>query len=73
MLDGRLDVFPHLYRMLLEKYIPDHRPILLLEHWVDYGPVPFRMFHLWFNMEGFDEVVCNSWHQDHPGMLDSHP
>ncbi|GKA86638.1 hypothetical protein Tco_0808349 [Tanacetum coccineum] len=27
----------------------------------DYGPVPFRFFHYWFEMEGFDKFVEESW------------
>ncbi|XP_023754373.1 uncharacterized protein LOC111902794 [Lactuca sativa] len=56
-----LVVFPHLSGMVLEKRKPDHRPILLMEHSVDYGPKPFRFFHSWFNHTGLDEVVHNSW------------
>ncbi|GJU52085.1 RNA-directed DNA polymerase, eukaryota, reverse transcriptase zinc-binding domain protein [Tanacetum coccineum] len=27
----------------------------------DYGPVPFRFFHYWFEIEGFDKLVEDSW------------
>ncbi|GJT40520.1 RNA-directed DNA polymerase, eukaryota, reverse transcriptase zinc-binding domain protein [Tanacetum coccineum] len=27
----------------------------------DYGPVPFRFFHYWFDMEGFNKLVKDSW------------
>ncbi|GJY45773.1 hypothetical protein Tco_0434836, partial [Tanacetum coccineum] len=27
----------------------------------DYGPVPFRFFHYWFEMKGFDKLVEDSW------------
>ncbi|GJR86888.1 RNA-directed DNA polymerase, eukaryota, reverse transcriptase zinc-binding domain protein [Tanacetum coccineum] len=27
----------------------------------DYGPVLFRFFHYWFDMEGFDKLVKDSW------------
>nr|GFB38100.1 RNA-directed DNA polymerase, eukaryota, reverse transcriptase zinc-binding domain protein [Tanacetum cinerariifolium] len=37
---------------ILEKGIPDHRPILLKEHVVDFGTTPFRFFHSWLEMEG---------------------
>lgn len=45
----------------MEKKIPDHHPILLLEHLVDYGPTPFHLFHSWFEMDGFDVLVRDSW------------
>ncbi|XP_023769286.1 uncharacterized protein LOC111917882 [Lactuca sativa] len=59
--EGFLEFFPHLSAMVLDKNIPDRRPILLLEHRVDYGPTPFRIFHSWFDMEGFDDIVRETW------------
>ncbi|GJU28893.1 RNA-directed DNA polymerase, eukaryota [Tanacetum coccineum] len=43
------------------KHLSDHRPILMRELNVDYGATPFRVFHSWFNREGFDKLVKNSW------------
>nr|GEV25129.1 retrotransposon protein, putative, Ty1-copia subclass [Tanacetum cinerariifolium] len=40
--EGFLDVFPHSIGVVLEKGSPDHRPILLRESKVDYGPTLFR-------------------------------
>ncbi|GJY56357.1 RNA-directed DNA polymerase, eukaryota [Tanacetum coccineum] len=37
------------------------RPILLRETSLDYGPSPFRFFHSWFSIEGFDSFVENAW------------
>lgn len=51
--------------MILEKFISDHSSILLLEHVVDYGPILFRVFHSWLDMDGFDMVVHDSWSQAH--------
>lgn len=59
--EGRLVSFPHLMGLVLEKMILDHRPILLLEHQIDYGPTLFRLFHSWFDMDGFDDVMWYSW------------
>ncbi|GJV27969.1 hypothetical protein Tco_1384417 [Tanacetum coccineum] len=47
---SKLDVFPN------------HRPILLREVNVDFGPTPFRFFNSWFNIVGFDEMIQASWH-----------
>ncbi|GJZ98157.1 RNA-directed DNA polymerase, eukaryota [Tanacetum coccineum] len=33
----------------------------MCEPYYDYGPVPFRFFHYWFDMEGFDKLVGESW------------
>ncbi|GKB11683.1 putative RNA-directed DNA polymerase, eukaryota, reverse transcriptase zinc-binding domain protein [Tanacetum coccineum] len=51
-------------RVILEKGIPDHRPILLKESHVDYGPTPFRFFHSWLEMEGFQNLVVDTWNND---------
>ncbi|GKA56927.1 RNA-directed DNA polymerase, eukaryota, reverse transcriptase zinc-binding domain protein, partial [Tanacetum coccineum] len=55
------DVFPHIVGTVLEKGVPDHRPILLKESVVDYGPTPFRFFHSWLDIDGFHDLVINSW------------
>lgn len=47
--------------MVLEKKFLDHGHILLLEHGVDHGPYPFRLFHSWFDIEGFEDVFRGSW------------
>ncbi|GJR98128.1 RNA-directed DNA polymerase, eukaryota [Tanacetum coccineum] len=33
----------------------------MFESSLDYGPTPFRMFHSWSKMEGFDKFVESSW------------
>lgn len=59
--------------LVLHKNIHDHRPIVLLEHRVDYGLSPFRIFHSWFEQEGFNEVVHNSWTTNVAGNLSDNP
>ena len=56
-----MECFPNITGMVLDKYISDHRSILLVEHRVDYGPTLFRVFHSWFRLDGFDEIVRQSW------------
>ncbi|GKF17122.1 RNA-directed DNA polymerase, eukaryota, reverse transcriptase zinc-binding domain protein, partial [Tanacetum coccineum] len=46
---------------ILGKGIPDHRPILLKEFVVDYGPTLFRFFHSWLDREGFYDLVVDTW------------
>nr|GEX54355.1 RNA-directed DNA polymerase, eukaryota [Tanacetum cinerariifolium] len=49
----------------LDKHLCDHRPILMCEMNIDYGPTPFRFFHSWFQIEGFDKLVEDTWmHMD---------
>nr|GEX85667.1 RNA-directed DNA polymerase, eukaryota, nucleotide-binding alpha-beta plait domain protein [Tanacetum cinerariifolium] len=43
------------------KHLSDHLLILMRELNVDFGSISFRVFHSWFNMEGFDKMVEHSW------------
>ncbi|GJZ86428.1 RNA-directed DNA polymerase, eukaryota [Tanacetum coccineum] len=55
--EGVLDLFPHLSALCLDRHLSDHRPILMRETNYDYGPSPFRFFHSWLAMEGFNSFV----------------
>lgn len=61
VMDDYLDSVLHISGMVLEKHIPYHQLIVLLEHRVDYGPVPFCIFQSCFGMDGFHTVVLSSW------------
>lgn len=63
------DSFPHITGVILEKGTPDHRPILLKEHVADFGPPPFRFFHPWPEMDGFHNLVVETWNND--GIADT--
>ncbi|KAL6508840.1 hypothetical protein OROHE_021399 [Orobanche hederae] len=56
-----LDLYPDITGTVLTKKWSDHRPVLLKEFKVDYGPIPFKTFHSWFRLEGFDKVVEDGW------------
>nr|GEY16643.1 RNA-directed DNA polymerase, eukaryota [Tanacetum cinerariifolium] len=43
----------------------DHRPILMREIHYDYRPTPFKFFHYWFEIDGFDKLVEDSWKEAH--------
>ncbi|GJS47171.1 RNA-directed DNA polymerase, eukaryota, reverse transcriptase zinc-binding domain protein [Tanacetum coccineum] len=45
----------------LDRYLSDHRPILMRKVHFDYGLIPFRFFHYWFEMDDFDKLVEDSW------------
>ncbi|GJT48565.1 RNA-directed DNA polymerase, eukaryota [Tanacetum coccineum] len=57
---------PNVNAITLERYLSDHRPILLREAYFDYGPIPFKTFHYWFDMEGFSKTVEDAW-KEYPG------
>ncbi|GKB07586.1 RNA-directed DNA polymerase, eukaryota [Tanacetum coccineum] len=59
---GLMVLFPHLSGLCLDRKLSDHRPIIMCELNLDYGPTPFRIFHSWFNLEGFDSFVEDLWH-----------
>ncbi|PWA39373.1 hypothetical protein CTI12_AA572530 [Artemisia annua] len=39
----------------------DHNPILLHCKKNDFGPIPFKIFHSWFDRTDFDDVVKEGW------------
>ncbi|GJR47268.1 RNA-directed DNA polymerase, eukaryota [Tanacetum coccineum] len=43
----------------LDRTISDHHPILLRRCTADYGPIPFKIYHSWFQADGFDKVVAD--------------
>ncbi|GKA73884.1 RNA-directed DNA polymerase, eukaryota [Tanacetum coccineum] len=48
-------------------------PILLREVHLDFGPTPFRFYHSWFDLVGFDDMIKLSWqsfsYSDVNGMI----
>ncbi|GKC75310.1 RNA-directed DNA polymerase, eukaryota, partial [Tanacetum coccineum] len=52
---------PNLSSLILDRYISDHRPILLRELSLDYSPTLFRFFHNWLDLEGFEAFVADTW------------
>nr|GEW58633.1 RNA-directed DNA polymerase, eukaryota, reverse transcriptase zinc-binding domain protein [Tanacetum cinerariifolium] len=52
---------PNISATTLDRYLSDHRPIFLRETQSDYRPVPFRFFHHWTELEGFNKFVIDTW------------
>ncbi|GJW98354.1 RNA-directed DNA polymerase, eukaryota [Tanacetum coccineum] len=52
---------PNITAITLERYLLDHRPILLCESRFDYGPSPFCFYHYWLEMDGFNNFVEDMW------------
>nr|GFA84289.1 RNA-directed DNA polymerase, eukaryota [Tanacetum cinerariifolium] len=63
--DSLLCNCPRISSVTLDRYLSDHRPILLRESIYDYGPVPFKFYHYWFEIDGFDKLVEDSWNEIH--------
>nr|GEZ31983.1 RNA-directed DNA polymerase, eukaryota, reverse transcriptase zinc-binding domain protein [Tanacetum cinerariifolium] len=64
ILEDFYNYFPHINGVILEKGIPDHRPILLKEYVADFGPASFRFFHSWLDMDGFHNMVFETWNTE---------
>ncbi|GKA84908.1 RNA-directed DNA polymerase, eukaryota [Tanacetum coccineum] len=60
-LGGLMGSCPNISAITLDRYLSDHHPILLCEVCFDYGPIPFRLYHYWFEWEGFDKLVEETW------------
>nr|GEZ18872.1 RNA-directed DNA polymerase, eukaryota [Tanacetum cinerariifolium] len=45
----------------LDRHLSDHRPILLREAHLDFGPTPFQFYRSWFELDGFDDLIKLSW------------
>ncbi|GJS37389.1 RNA-directed DNA polymerase, eukaryota [Tanacetum coccineum] len=52
---------PAMSAITLDRFLSDHRPILLREFSSDYGPIPFRFFHYWMELDGFNDFVEDTW------------
>ncbi|GJX97094.1 hypothetical protein Tco_0352892 [Tanacetum coccineum] len=56
--------------IVLEKGIPDHRPILLKESAVDYGLTLFRFFHSWLDIEGVEDNRLRNEHKSRLSLIE---
>ncbi|GJY02450.1 RNA-directed DNA polymerase, eukaryota [Tanacetum coccineum] len=59
--EGIFSMFPSIAALCLDRHLSDHRPILLREVHLDFGPIPFRFYHSWFDFVGFDDMIKLSW------------
>nr|GEV98974.1 RNA-directed DNA polymerase, eukaryota [Tanacetum cinerariifolium] len=47
---------PSISSTSLDRFLLDHRPTIMREAHYDYGPIPFKFFHYWFELDGFDKL-----------------
>lgn len=59
--DGILDSFLDLTEIVLDRFLLNHRPIILKEMLVDYSPVSFHLFYSWFLEDDFVTLVEETW------------
>nr|GEX07694.1 nucleotide-binding alpha-beta plait domain-containing protein [Tanacetum cinerariifolium] len=58
--ENLLALYPNISAITLDRFLSDHRPILLRESSHDYGPCPFRFYHYWLEIDGFSKLVNDS-------------
>nr|GEX72544.1 RNA-directed DNA polymerase, eukaryota [Tanacetum cinerariifolium] len=46
---------PSISSTSLDRFLSDHRPIIMREAHYDYGPIPFKFFHYCFELDGLDK------------------
>nr|GEU32881.1 RNA-directed DNA polymerase, eukaryota [Tanacetum cinerariifolium] len=59
--DNLMCLCPNISYSTLDRYLSDHWLILMREVKYDYGPVPFRFSHYWFEVDDFDKLVEDTW------------
>nr|GFA75389.1 RNA-directed DNA polymerase, eukaryota, reverse transcriptase zinc-binding domain protein [Tanacetum cinerariifolium] len=57
------DVFSDVKVTALPRGWSDHTLIMLHYEKVDYGPVPFKLFHSWLQRDGFDDCVKMAYNE----------
>nr|GEV95956.1 RNA-directed DNA polymerase, eukaryota [Tanacetum cinerariifolium] len=64
--EGLMELCSNISASTLDRYLSDHQPILLRDIFFDYDPIPFRFYHYWFEIEGFDKFVEEVWSAPFP-------
>ncbi|GJZ61623.1 RNA-directed DNA polymerase, eukaryota [Tanacetum coccineum] len=59
--ENLMNTYPNISAVTLDRYISDHHPILLRESMFDYGPTPFRFYHYWLEVDGFNDFIIETW------------
>ncbi|GJT35599.1 RNA-directed DNA polymerase, eukaryota [Tanacetum coccineum] len=60
--ESLLSVYLNFSAITLDRFLSNHRPILLRESTYDYGPIPFWFFRYWLEVDGFKKLVIDVWH-----------
>ncbi|GJT27403.1 putative reverse transcriptase domain-containing protein [Tanacetum coccineum] len=64
-----IDSFPDYEVSALPRGWSDHTPLLIHHEKVDFGPVPFKIFHSWLQRDGFSDCVVNAYTECYHGNL----
>ncbi|KAJ0478339.1 putative RNA-directed DNA polymerase [Helianthus annuus] len=55
--DGFMTRWPLASFKALQRELSDHSPLVLSCSQVDFGPIPFKLYNYWLDMDGFSETV----------------
>nr|GEW76328.1 putative RNA-directed DNA polymerase, eukaryota, reverse transcriptase zinc-binding domain protein [Tanacetum cinerariifolium] len=73
VLDEMIKVGQTMGYTMEDMHLLDHRPILLRDVIADYGATPFRLYHSWLTLSGFEQLVIHTWNytvlEDSNGMV----
>nr|GEX07100.1 RNA-directed DNA polymerase, eukaryota [Tanacetum cinerariifolium] len=61
IMEGVALVFSNISSIALDNTMSDHKPILLTQTSVDFGPLFFRFFNSWMDEKGFKNVLDLGW------------
>nr|GEU38332.1 putative RNA-directed DNA polymerase, eukaryota, reverse transcriptase zinc-binding domain protein [Tanacetum cinerariifolium] len=59
--ENLMNTYPNISVVTLDRYLSNHRPILLRESMFYYGPTPFRFYHYWLEVNGFNDFIIDTW------------
>ncbi|GKA62579.1 RNA-directed DNA polymerase, eukaryota [Tanacetum coccineum] len=67
------NIVPNLMAFSLDRLISDHRPIILMQSNVDFGPTPFKFYNSWLSIPDFDGMTrkLNASKSEEKGQLSS--
>ncbi|GJU98180.1 RNA-directed DNA polymerase, eukaryota, reverse transcriptase zinc-binding domain protein [Tanacetum coccineum] len=64
-----IEALPHAQVIALDRLWSDHNPIPFHCKKSDYGLTHFRLFHSWFNREGFEDLISSEWNSFNQSLL----
>ncbi|GJS31327.1 RNA-directed DNA polymerase, eukaryota [Tanacetum coccineum] len=61
--ENLMNAYPNINAITMPRFLSDHCPIFLREISHDYGPIPFKVFHHWFDIAEFNNLVEDIWNK----------
>nr|GEU76869.1 cysteine-rich receptor-like protein kinase [Tanacetum cinerariifolium] len=61
-----VDLWPNSHALALAREFSDHTPIILCNSTTDFGPVPFKFYNSWIELNDLKPIVQASWTTTRP-------